>query len=136
MTDQPDTINVNESNDRPDGLSRRDLIKGTAAAVVGLASGALRPTLAAEDSPSSKTAARDMIRRENEKPGTRDWMLTNTYIDPDTWWRSPRIEGYCSEASVSAGDTLKIMVSTNPRCPSSAWKSFARVTMAAPAGVP
>ena len=77
-----------------------------------------------------------MIRRENAKPGTRDWMLTNTYIDPDTWWRSPRIEGYCSEMSVSAGDTLKIMVSTNPRCPSSAWKSSARVTMAAPAGVP
>ena len=21
---------------------------------------------------------------ENAKPGTRDWMLTNTYIDPDT----------------------------------------------------
>ena len=113
MTDQPDTTNVNESNDRPDGLSRRELIKGTAAAVVGFASGALRPTLAAEDSPSSKTAARDLIRRENAKPGTRDWLLTNTYIDPDTWWRSPRIEGYCSEMSVSAGDTLKIMVSTN-----------------------
>ena len=55
-----------------------------------------------------------MIELENAKPGTRDWMLTNTYIDPDTWWRSPRIEGYCSEASVSAGETLKIMVSTNP----------------------
>ena len=41
-------------------------------------------------------------------------MLTNTYIDPDTWWRSPRIEGYCSETSVRAGDTLKVMVSTNP----------------------
>ncbi len=114
MTDQPDTTHVNESNDRLDGLSRRNLIKGTAAAVVGLASGALRPTLAAEDSPSSKTAAPDLIRRENAKPGTRDWLLTNTYIDPDTWWRSPRIEGYCSGASVSAGDTLKIMVSTNP----------------------
>ena len=114
MTDQPDTTHVNESNDRLDGLSRRELIKGTAAAVVGFASGALRPTLAAEDSPSSKTAAPDLIRRENAKPGTRDWLLTNTYIDPDTWWRSPRIEGYCSEASVSAGDTLKIMVSTNP----------------------
>ncbi len=55
-----------------------------------------------------------LIRRENEKPGTRDWLLTNAYIDPDTWWRSPRIEGYCSETSVSAGDSLKIMVSTNP----------------------
>lgn len=55
-----------------------------------------------------------LIRRENEKPGTRDWLVTNTYTDPDTWWRSPRIEGYCSEVSVRAGDSLKIMVSTNP----------------------
>ncbi len=55
-----------------------------------------------------------LIRQENEKPGTRDWLLAKTYIDPDTWWRSPGIEGYCSETSVSAGDTLKIMVSTNP----------------------
>ena len=52
----------------------------------------------------------NIIHLENAKPGTTDWILTNTYIDPDTWWRSPRIEGYCSEASVSAGDTLKIMV--------------------------
>ena len=35
-------------------------------------------------------------------------------IDPDTLWRSPGIEGYCAVTSVSAGDTLKILVSTNP----------------------
>ena len=62
----------------------------------------------------AESAQKNLIQLENAKPGTRDWLLTNTYIDPDTWWRSPRIEGYCSEASVSAGDTLKIMVSTNP----------------------
>ena len=64
--------------------------------------------------PRSASAAPNLIEQENAKPGRRDWMLTNTCIDPDTWWRSPRIEGYCSEASVRAGDTLKIMVSTNP----------------------
>ena len=48
------------------------------------------------------------------RPGTRDWLLSNVRIDPDTLWRSPGIEGYCSVTSVSAGDTLKIMVSTNP----------------------
>ena len=63
---------------------------------------------------SSQDKHENLIQIENAKPGTTDWILTNTYIDPDTWWRSPRIEGYCSEASVSAGDTLKIMVSTNP----------------------
>jgi hypothetical protein len=62
----------------------------------------------------SQDKPENIIQIENAKPGTRDWMLTNTYIDPDTWWRSPRIEGYCSETSVQAGDTLKIMVSTNP----------------------
>jgi len=56
----------------------------------------------------------NLIQLENARPGTKDWMITNTYIDPDTWWRSPRIEGYCSEPSVRAGETLKIMVSTNP----------------------
>ena len=35
-------------------------------------------------------------------------------IDLDTLWRSPGIEGYCSATSVGIGDTLKIMVSTNP----------------------
>jgi hypothetical protein len=65
-------------------------------------------------SSQNSVTTENLIQLENAKPGTRDWILTNTYIDPDTWWRSPRIEGYCSEASVSAGDTLKIMVSTNP----------------------
>ena len=44
-------------------------------------------------------------------------MLTKTDItddEPVELWRSPRIEGYCSETSVRPGDTLKIMVSTNP----------------------
>jgi len=73
--------------------------------------------LAAQKAPQGsrkQSAKKNLIQIENAKPGTRDWLLTNTYIDPDTWWRSPRIEGYCSEPSVRAGDTLKIMVSTNP----------------------
>ena len=39
---------------------------------------------------------------------------TSANNEPVELWRSPRIEGYCSGASVSAGDTVKIMVSTNP----------------------
>ena len=42
------------------------------------------------------------IREENAKPGTRDWMLTNTLIDEKTNWRCPWIEGYCSATSVRA----------------------------------
>lgn len=59
----------------------------------------------------------DAIARENERLGTRDWMLTHTRVDPDTKYRSPWIEGYCSRTSVRAGDTLEIMVSTTPASP-------------------
>jgi hypothetical protein len=65
-------------------------------------------------SSQNSKSSENIIQRENAKPGTKDWLITKTYIDPETYWRSPRIEGYCSEASVQAGDKLKIMVSTNP----------------------
>jgi hypothetical protein len=97
-------------DDHKSGLSRRDLLKGIAAAGMAFTAGAQIPTLTAAAAPTGDNP----IRKENAKPGTKDWILTNTYIDPDTWWRSPRIEGYCSEPSVRTGDTLKIMVSTNP----------------------
>ena len=57
------------------------------------------------------------LARENAKPGTRDWQLTYVRVDPKTRYRSPWIEGYCSKASVAAGESLDIMVSTNPACP-------------------
>ncbi|MDG2255255.1 MAG: hypothetical protein P8L49_09880, partial [Opitutaceae bacterium] len=98
------------------GLHRRKLIKGAAIASLGLALGTVGVSNLYGQSPStgSGRSGSNPIQIENAKPGTRDWLLTNQYIDPDTWWRSPRIEGYCSEPSVTAGDTLKIMVSTNP----------------------
>jgi hypothetical protein len=58
-----------------------------------------------------------LIRAENAKPGTRDWMLAHVEIDPAATYRSPAIEGYCSHASVLAGDTLTIHVSTRPARP-------------------
>jgi hypothetical protein len=60
---------------------------------------------------------RDLVRSENEKPGTTDWLLKSTRVDPKTKYRCPWIEGYCSANSVKAGDTLEIMVSTNPASP-------------------
>jgi hypothetical protein len=106
--------NRNDSNERIEGLRRRDVIKGAAAAGLSVATGAHALVNAAEDSAAPDSASQNLILRENAKPGTRDWMLTNTRIDPKTWWRCPWIEGYCSEMSVRAGDTLRIMVSTNP----------------------
>lgn len=68
----------------------------------------------AQGVPADPASAGDLIQRENDKPGTRDWMLTKTEIDPVTKYRCPWIEGYVSHTSIRAGDTLRVMVSTNP----------------------
>jgi hypothetical protein len=57
---------------------------------------------------------RGPIAEENQHPGTKDWMLTNTRVDPETKYRSPGIEGYCSQTSLRAGETIQFFVSTNP----------------------
>lgn len=60
---------------------------------------------------------RNVIAEENARAGTREWMLEKTRVDPATKYRSPEIEGYCSRASVSAGETIAFHVSTNPPSP-------------------
>jgi hypothetical protein len=55
-----------------------------------------------------------MVEKENEKPGADDWQLTRVRLDKRDGFRSPWIEGYCSRQSVSAGESLDIMVSTDP----------------------
>jgi N,N-dimethylformamidase beta subunit-like, C-terminal len=54
---------------------------------------------------------------ENAKPGTLDWQLTYTRVDPKTQYRSRMIEGYVSRQSVAAGDSLELFVSTDPPSP-------------------
>jgi hypothetical protein len=103
---------VSEENDPTFRLSRRALLQGVAAA--SLAS-ALDPRADAVGAPAERQ--RDLIRTENEKRGTTDWLLTNTRVDPMTKYRCPWIEGYCSHTSIRAGETLAIQVSTNPPSP-------------------
>lgn len=55
----------------------------------------------------------ERIVEENGTPGATDWLTTCIRVDEDGS-RSPWIEGYCSRRSVLAGDTLDIMVSTDP----------------------
>ncbi len=50
---------------------------------------------------------------ENQKPGATDWQLTRVRVDGSNY-RSTWIEGYCSKQSVLAGESIDIMVSTNP----------------------
>ena len=87
------------------GLTRRDLLKGA----IGLGALAVLPGCV-----TFGAAQSGLIRRENEKPGTRDWMLTSTRIDLATKYRCPWIEGYCSHTSARAGETVHFFVSTNP----------------------
>lgn len=98
----------------PPGIDRRDLLKG--ALGLGLLGAAQSPPGASI--PTSPIDARENpIVRENAQPGTTEWMLTKTHIDPATRYRSPRIEGYVNTTSAHAGQTLDIMVSTNPPAP-------------------
>ena len=103
---------MKDPNNPKRGLYRRDLLQG-AAAVAGIGFTSSVPNLLGQ----SSVAGSNPIQIENAKPGTRDWMLSKTEVimnEPVELWRSPRIEGYCSETSVAAGETLKVMVSANP----------------------
>lgn len=66
---------------------------------------------------ATKPARRDAIAQENRLPGTTDWMLRKTRVEPVAKYRCPWVEGYCSRTSVRAGDTLEIKISANPPSP-------------------
>ena len=105
---------------RPDsGITRRDMLKGVAGlgAITSLAGCAHVSEDSGGRTKTSIPNPLDLIRRENEKPGTLDWLLRNTRVDPATRYRSPWIEGYCSRTSVRAGEEISFHVSTNPPSP-------------------
>jgi len=66
--------------------------------------------------PEFKSTRSNPIVEENKKPGSRDWQLTRVRYD-QSQHRSALIEGYCSKQSVKAGESIDIMVSTNPAVP-------------------
>jgi hypothetical protein len=100
-----------ERSGRSDGLKRRDLLKGAAAAgLAATASGAA--SAAVGNRPAERQP--DLIRSENERRGTRDWILDKTQVDPATKYRCPWIEGFCSRTSLRAGEEIAFHVSTNP----------------------
>lgn len=91
---------------------RRDALKNLAAATMATLTGGVSSALAAAPRTTS-----DVIRLENAKPGTRDWMLESPRVDPAVKYRCPWIEGYCSQASVRAGESISLHVSCNPASP-------------------
>lgn len=57
-----------------------------------------------------------IVVAENAHSGATDWQLTRVRVDAQQY-RSPWIEGYCSRQSVAAGESIDIMVSTDPPRP-------------------
>ena len=80
--------------------SRRDFLKTSAAAFT-----------AASLTEAAPSAQLDLIKKENARTGTRDWQLTR--VRPNGY-HTPAIEGYCSRQSVKTGESIDVMVSTNP----------------------
>src|SRR6185437_5003135 len=106
----PATLERNRMNpQRPNtkfGLQRRTFLK--AGPLAGLLSMAGRAV--------GIEARQNPITIENSNPGALDWQLTRVRVD-GSGYRSNWIEGYCSKQSVLAGDSIDIMVSTNPPRP-------------------
>ena len=95
------------SNERD--WNRRGILKAAAASSLAAV---INP--ASTQAQDKSTADRDRIRRENELPGTREWMTTKVAVDPKTKYRSPWIEGFASRTSVRPGESITFYVSTNP----------------------
>lgn len=101
-------------------LSRRDLLRSAVAGSLALSATAAGETSstsaaqAASEKSKSQAADNGLIARENAQEGSLDWQLTRVRANKSDGYRAPDIEGYCSRQSVAAGETLEIMVSTNP----------------------
>src|SRR5437762_9389971 len=96
-------------------LTRREALEaisrlGVAAMLPGVIAGCETAAGSREFQPRNA----DLIREENAKRGTREWMLGRTFVEPSTKYRSPRIEGYFDRAGARAGETIGLHLSTNP----------------------
>ena len=110
--------NSRQKREQTPAISRRTLLKGIVAVEVSSALGAGLASGEPQEQ-RAQAPARDpqLIARENQKQGDRGWMLSNTRIDAKSKYRCPWIEGYCSRTSVRAGDSIDLMISTNPPSP-------------------
>jgi len=87
---------------------RRALLKSAALTTAGL------PLLNSPFADARDSQRSSAIEAENAKPGTTDWLLDKPRIDPESRYRCPWIEGFGSHASIRAGETLQVFVSTSP----------------------
>lgn len=83
-------------------LPRRRFLQGASAAAATVLSS------------SAQAENPNPIRQENSHPGTSDWQLTYVRPDKNGSWRTKLVEGYCSQTSVRAGQTLTLHLSADP----------------------
>jgi hypothetical protein len=99
------------------GIDRRELLKVAGLAGVGLAGAGLAGALGTFACVRERGSPKNALVEENARPGTTDWLLTQTRVDPASRYRCPWIEGYASATSVAAGETIRFFVSTEPASP-------------------
>ena len=93
--------------------TRRDVLSavsafGAAAMLPGVLAGCGAPETSTDPTVITKRKS-DLIRDENAKPGTKDWMLSKPAIDRALKHRCPWIEGYFSRSSVRPGETILVI---------------------------
>lgn len=91
-------------------MDRRHFIKTSSAAALASPLTAAAQT---ESKPNPPPRQPGLIREENTRQGT-SFQLTRMKHESGNTYRSTVIEGYCSQQSVKAGETLDIFVSTSP----------------------
>lgn len=73
---------------------------------------------AAACAPEKPKEKENKIIIENRLAGTSDWLISvkedSCSLPDHRYCRRPQIEGYASQTSVAAGDTINLYVSTNP----------------------
>lgn len=87
-------------------VDRRWWLQSVTASTTAMALGGWEPLR------SRVRARRNRIQEENQRSGTRAWMLTKTRIDEKSKYRSPWIEGFSTQASYGVGERLGLKVST------------------------
>jgi len=112
---KPNPSLESEENSSVQDITRREFLKGSAAATLATGGAIVSGTSETRAASPQIKGWCNRIEEENAKEGSRDWQLTRVRLDKTGGFRAPDIEGYCSKQSVKAGEELDIFVSTKAK---------------------
>jgi hypothetical protein len=98
-------------------MDRRDWIKTVTASSLAAMTQTVLSGSGTQASDSLSARNPGLILRENALTGSLDWQLTRVRLDTHQGFRTSWIEGYCSKQSVAVGESIDLMISTNPPRP-------------------